>query len=172
MCVRVCVHWGWGCIWVCCMCVAVPANTQQSKQCSFRHQCSILEKNHQSLSVLQELFYCHGLRILSLADNELVSIPPAIASLHHLTHLDISKNGRCIQKGGSSIRSGGSVKGGRPLVSHEKTKTIEPGGATQAKKQEAVLKATWGVQGSGVEEGAGDISSTLPYTALPHGASP
>ncbi len=32
----------------------------------------------------------------------------------------------------------------------------------------------WGVwqRGLGEGEGAGDISSNLPYTALPHGASP
>ncbi len=30
----------------------------------------------------------------------------------------------------------------------------------------------WEVRGLGEGEGAGDISATLPYTALPHGASP
>lgn len=44
--------------------------------------------------LLQELFYCHGLRKLSISDNEITSIPPAIASLDHLEELDFSKNGR------------------------------------------------------------------------------
>ncbi len=41
---------------------------------------------------------------------------------------------------------------------------VQPGGFRQGR----------GVgEGEGVEgEGAGDIPSTLPYTALPHGASP
>ncbi|XP_013412095.1 uncharacterized protein LOC106174883 isoform X4 [Lingula anatina] len=41
----------------------------------------------------RELFYCHGLKKLNLSDNEITSIPPAIASLVNLEHLDISKNG-------------------------------------------------------------------------------
>ena len=44
-------------------------------------------------AVVQELFYCHGLRKLSISDNEITSIPPAIASLDHLEELDFSKNG-------------------------------------------------------------------------------
>ncbi|KAL8581404.1 hypothetical protein ACOMHN_004289 [Nucella lapillus] len=42
----------------------------------------------------RELFYCHGLRKLSISDNEITSIPPAIASLDHLEELDFSKNGQ------------------------------------------------------------------------------
>ncbi|XP_021372192.1 erbin-like isoform X5 [Mizuhopecten yessoensis] len=41
----------------------------------------------------RELFYCHGIRKLSLSDNEITHIPPAIASLINLEDLDISKNG-------------------------------------------------------------------------------
>lgn len=41
----------------------------------------------------QELFYCHGIRKLCVSDNELTKIPPAIASLNNLEHLDFSKNG-------------------------------------------------------------------------------
>lgn len=41
----------------------------------------------------RELFYCHGLRKLSISDNEITNIPPAIASLDHLEELDFSKNG-------------------------------------------------------------------------------
>ena len=41
----------------------------------------------------QELFYCHGLRKLTVSDNDLISIPPAVASLANLEHLDFSKNG-------------------------------------------------------------------------------
>ncbi|GFY74520.1 leucine-rich repeat-containing protein 7 [Trichonephila inaurata madagascariensis] len=39
------------------------------------------------------LFHCHGLRKLNLSDNEVQTLPPAIASLVNLEHLDISKNG-------------------------------------------------------------------------------
>ncbi|PSN58457.1 hypothetical protein C0J52_00772 [Blattella germanica] len=39
------------------------------------------------------LFHCHGLRILSMSDNEVQSLPPAIASLINLQHLDLSRNG-------------------------------------------------------------------------------
>ena len=46
------------------------------------------------LFVLQELFYCHGIRKLSISDNEITKIPPAIASLINLEELDLSKNGR------------------------------------------------------------------------------
>ncbi|CAM1325269.1 Uncharacterised protein g8899 [Pycnogonum litorale] len=38
------------------------------------------------------LFHCHGLKKLSLNDNEIESLPPAIASLINLEELDISKN--------------------------------------------------------------------------------
>ncbi|XP_071117140.1 leucine-rich repeat-containing protein 7-like isoform X2 [Haliotis cracherodii] len=41
----------------------------------------------------RELFYCHGLRKLSISDNEIKSIPPAISSLASLEELDFSKNG-------------------------------------------------------------------------------
>ncbi|XP_005111171.2 uncharacterized protein LOC101857072 [Aplysia californica] len=41
----------------------------------------------------RELFYCHGLRKLSISDNEITSIPPAISSLANLEELDFSKNG-------------------------------------------------------------------------------
>ncbi|XP_064624560.1 erbin-like isoform X2 [Lineus longissimus] len=41
----------------------------------------------------RELFYCHGIRKLCLSDNEVQSIPPAIASLINLEEIDISKNG-------------------------------------------------------------------------------
>ena len=41
----------------------------------------------------QELFYCHGLRKLSISDNEIKTIPPAISSLISLEELDFSKNG-------------------------------------------------------------------------------
>ncbi|XP_069126655.1 erbin-like isoform X4 [Argopecten irradians] len=41
----------------------------------------------------RELFSCHGIRKLSLSDNEITHIPPAIASLINLEDLDISKNG-------------------------------------------------------------------------------
>ncbi|KAG7170200.1 flocculation protein FLO11-like isoform X2 [Homarus americanus] len=40
----------------------------------------------------RQLFYCHGLRILGLSDNELTSLPPAVASLITLTNIDLSKN--------------------------------------------------------------------------------
>ncbi|GIY16604.1 leucine-rich repeat-containing protein 7 [Caerostris darwini] len=39
------------------------------------------------------LFHCHGLRKLNLSDNEVQTLPSAIASLINLEHLDISKNG-------------------------------------------------------------------------------
>ncbi|CAG2208859.1 Erbin,Leucine-rich repeat-containing protein 7,Protein lap4,Protein scribble homolog,Protein lap1 [Mytilus edulis] len=42
----------------------------------------------------RELFYCHGIRKLSISDNEITKIPPAIASLVNLEELDLSKNGR------------------------------------------------------------------------------
>lgn len=42
----------------------------------------------------KELFLCHGLQILSVSDNDLHNIPPAISSLSILTSLDISKNGK------------------------------------------------------------------------------
>jgi len=38
------------------------------------------------------LFQCHELRVLSLSDNEITTLPPAIASLINLEHLDLSKN--------------------------------------------------------------------------------
>ena len=41
----------------------------------------------------QELFYCHGLRKLTVSDNDLISIPPAVASLANFEHLDFSKDG-------------------------------------------------------------------------------
>ncbi|XP_041357782.1 erbin-like [Gigantopelta aegis] len=41
----------------------------------------------------RELFYCHGLRKLSISDNEIKTIPPAISSLISLEELDFSKNG-------------------------------------------------------------------------------
>ncbi|XP_071512851.1 uncharacterized protein [Panulirus ornatus] len=40
----------------------------------------------------RQLFYCHGLRVLGLSDNELTSLPPAVASLVTLTSIDLSKN--------------------------------------------------------------------------------
>ncbi|KAH9523503.1 Leucine-rich repeat-containing protein 7 [Bulinus truncatus] len=42
----------------------------------------------------RELFYCHGLRHLSISDNEVTTIPPAISSLGNLEELDFSKNGK------------------------------------------------------------------------------
>lgn len=42
----------------------------------------------------QELFYCHGIRKLSLSDNEIKQIPSAIGSLISLETLDLSKNGK------------------------------------------------------------------------------
>ncbi|CAH1243181.1 ERBIN [Branchiostoma lanceolatum] len=39
------------------------------------------------------LFMCHGLQKLGLSDNELLMLPPAVASLVSLVELDISKNG-------------------------------------------------------------------------------
>jgi Leucine-rich repeat (LRR) protein len=42
----------------------------------------------------QELFYCHGIRKLTISDNEITKIPPAIASLINLEELDLSKNGK------------------------------------------------------------------------------
>ncbi|XP_074640246.1 uncharacterized protein LOC141898302 [Tubulanus polymorphus] len=41
----------------------------------------------------RELFHCHGIRKFSVSDNDLQTIPPAIASLINLEELDISKNG-------------------------------------------------------------------------------
>lgn len=38
------------------------------------------------------LFQCHELRVLSLSDNEVTTLPPAIASLINLEYLDLSKN--------------------------------------------------------------------------------
>lgn len=38
------------------------------------------------------LFHCHGLRKLNLSDNDIQTLPPAIASLISLEELDISKN--------------------------------------------------------------------------------
>ncbi|XP_048510972.1 protein lap1 isoform X2 [Athalia rosae] len=38
------------------------------------------------------LFQCHELRVLSLSDNEVATLPPAIASLINLEYLDLSKN--------------------------------------------------------------------------------
>lgn len=40
----------------------------------------------------RELFCCTGLRILSISDNELKLLPPAIGSLSCLEQLDVSKN--------------------------------------------------------------------------------
>lgn len=45
-------------------------------------------------SNFQPLFHCHGLRKLHLSDNEVQTLPPAIASLINLEYLDISKNGK------------------------------------------------------------------------------
>ena len=55
------------------------------------------------------LFHCHSLRHLGLSDNELQTLPPAVASLIHLHVLDVSKNGTshnfcfCVGKGGRVI---------------------------------------------------------------------
>ena len=38
------------------------------------------------------LFHCHGLKDLSLADNELGQVPTAVSSLSQLVSLDVSKN--------------------------------------------------------------------------------
>ena len=38
------------------------------------------------------LFHCHGLKDLSLADNELGNVPTAVSSLATLVRLDVSKN--------------------------------------------------------------------------------
>ncbi|XP_039312691.1 protein lap1 isoform X2 [Solenopsis invicta] len=38
------------------------------------------------------LFQCHELRVLSLSDNEITTLPPAIASLINLEYLELSKN--------------------------------------------------------------------------------
>ena len=40
----------------------------------------------------RELFHCHGLRHLSISDNELQTLPPAVAALTALHTLDVSKN--------------------------------------------------------------------------------
>lgn len=40
------------------------------------------------------LFQCHELRVLSLSDNEITALPPAIASLINLENLDLSKNSK------------------------------------------------------------------------------
>ena len=44
--------------------------------------------------IFQELFYCHGIRKLSISDNEIKTIPAAIESLISLEHIDLSKNGK------------------------------------------------------------------------------
>lgn len=44
------------------------------------------------LTFSQALFHCEELRLLSLSDNELQSIPSAISSLNKLEELNISKN--------------------------------------------------------------------------------
>ena len=41
---------------------------------------------------LRPLFHCHGLKDLSLADNELGQVPTAVSSLAQLVSLDVSKN--------------------------------------------------------------------------------
>lgn len=41
----------------------------------------------------QEIFHCHSLRILTLSDNEITSIPPAVSALTNIEKLDLSKNG-------------------------------------------------------------------------------
>lgn len=41
-----------------------------------------------------ELFYCQGLRVLKINDNELETIPNAIGSLRQLQILDLSRNGK------------------------------------------------------------------------------
>ena len=43
-------------------------------------------------SGLRPLFHCHGLKDLSLADNELGNVPTALSSLAQLVSLDVSKN--------------------------------------------------------------------------------
>lgn len=43
------------------------------------------------------LFQCHELRVLSLSDNEVTILPPAIASLINLELLDLSKNSKKIK---------------------------------------------------------------------------
>ena len=40
----------------------------------------------------QELFCCQGLRKLTLSDNDIATLPPAIAALVNLEFLDLSKN--------------------------------------------------------------------------------
>ena len=42
----------------------------------------------------QDLFHCVLLKKLGVSDNELVTIPNAVASLSQLEELDISKNGK------------------------------------------------------------------------------
>ncbi|KAL4237050.1 Leucine-rich repeat-containing protein [Mactra antiquata] len=53
----------------------------------------LLVDSNQIKDLPRELFYCHGLRKLSLSDNEIKQIPGAIGHLISLENLDLSKNG-------------------------------------------------------------------------------
>ncbi|XP_053395537.1 leucine-rich repeat-containing protein 7-like isoform X4 [Mercenaria mercenaria] len=53
----------------------------------------LLVDSNQIKDLPRELFYCHGLRKLSLSDNEIKQIPAAIGHLISLENLDLSKNG-------------------------------------------------------------------------------
>ena len=44
------------------------------------------------MNFLRPLFHCHGLKDLSLADNEVGQVPSAVSSLAGLVSLDVSKN--------------------------------------------------------------------------------
>lgn len=72
--------------------VAVPPSE------SLRLRCAITTTFLFVLSQIRDLprplFQCHELRVLSLSDNEVTTLPPAIASLINLEHLDLSKNSK------------------------------------------------------------------------------
>ncbi|XP_050403943.2 erbin isoform X1 [Patella vulgata] len=53
----------------------------------------LLTDSNQIRDLPRELFYCHGIRKLSISDNEIINIPPAISSLINLEELNFSKNG-------------------------------------------------------------------------------
>lgn len=73
------------------------------------------------------LFHCHGLCKLGLGDNDIHSLPPAIASLISLEELDISKNGildipdnikgcKCLRVVDASINPLGKLPSGFTLL--------------------------------------------------------
>ncbi|KAJ8306778.1 hypothetical protein KUTeg_015669 [Tegillarca granosa] len=77
-----------------CPCLRPPID-DDVRELDYRH-CSLADvpsevfNFERTLEELYELFYCHGIRKLSISDNEITSIPPAIASLINLEEFDLS----------------------------------------------------------------------------------